>query len=80
MTHHDHEHHPPTGELSFEEKMAKRIEHWLKHNTDHADTYREWAGKARQNGMTEIGDLLDEIADKTLALNARFEAAAKLVK
>ncbi|MEE4355761.1 MAG: hypothetical protein V2I97_04780 [Desulfococcaceae bacterium] len=86
MTHHhdhehSHEHHHGSGaELSFAEKMCKLIEHWLKHNEDHADNYREWAEKARKEQMTDLGKILEEIAVMTVEMNRKFEAAASLVK
>ena len=40
---HSHEHahdhaHQTHDTLSFEEKMIKLLEHWIKHNDDHADS------------------------------------------
>ena len=75
--HHDHDSH---GELSFDEKMAKLINHWIKHNQDHALNYRNWAEKAKANGKDDAGVLLEAAADMSLAINAKFEAALALIK
>jgi len=41
MTHeHNHEIH---NSLTFDEKLVKLLEHWIKHNDDHAENYRDWA-------------------------------------
>lgn len=81
--HHDHHHHHDHdfhGELSFDEKIAKLIDHWIKHNQDHALNYRNWAEKAKANGKDDAGVLLEAAADMSLAINAKFEAALALVK
>ncbi|GBC64032.1 hypothetical protein DENIS_5032 [Desulfonema ishimotonii] len=77
--HHEHDHHQ-TGELSFEEKMVRLIDHWLGHNSDHAGNYRDWAEKARAHHMDDVAGLLEEVAEMTLAMTAKFEAAMKQVK
>ena len=74
--HHCHHHSADHNEsMSFDEKIKKIFEHWLKHNTDHAGTYNEWAQKARDNGLKEIGKILDEISSMTLEINKKFEQA-----
>jgi hypothetical protein len=70
--HHDHAHHPD-GTLSFEEKMIKLLEHWIKHNEDHADSYRDWAIKAQTHGMSEAGAVLEEVAAMTGNITGKFE-------
>jgi len=83
---HDHSHAPHThsqgqpGEMSFEEKMATLLDHWLKHNADHAENYREWAQKAAQNHMEDVGKLLEEMADMTMEMNRKLASAADLAK
>jgi hypothetical protein len=84
--HHDHDHHHhhhPAEEpsaLSFRQKFLKLLEHWLKHNDDHAAGYRDWAARARENGLTDAAALLEEAAGMTLEINRKFEAAAKVAK
>jgi len=75
--HHHHHHHSPDsqGELSFDEKMAKLLEHWIKHNQDHASNYRNWAEKAKANGKEKAGKFLLEAAQMSLATNDLFEKA-----
>jgi hypothetical protein len=82
MTHHEHHHHDHEvkSELTFDEKLIKLLEHWLKHNDDHAGNYRDWAEKARQNQLEAVGALLEDVCDLTAEINAKFESAAKLVR
>ncbi len=65
--------------LSFDEKMIKLLEHWIKHNDDHAETYRDWAQKAKEKNMREAGLLLEDAADMTLMISKKFEEAATLI-
>ncbi len=82
MTHHEHHHHDHEvkSELTFDEKLIKLLEHWLKHNDDHAGNYRDWAEKARQNQLEAVGALLEDVCDLTAEINAKFESAAELVR
>lgn len=84
MTHHHHHHghhdRDVKSELTFDEKLIKLLDHWLKHNEDHAGTYGDWAEKARQNQLDAVAALLEEVCDLTEDINAKFESAAKLVQ
>lgn len=77
--HHEHSH-GKAGEMPFEKKMAKLLDHWLKHNTDHAENYREWSRKASENQMEDVGKLLEELAVMTIEMNRKLESAAVLAK
>ncbi len=59
--------------------MIKLLEHWIKHNDDHAETYRDWAQKAKEKNMREAGLLLEDAADMTLMISKKFEEAATLI-
>lgn len=73
-------HHDTESNLSFEEKLVKILEHWLKHNIDHAETYKDWADKAREKGLNEAASLIENAADITAGLNEKFESAIDSVK
>ena len=84
MTHHDHHHHghhhhDVKSELTFEEKLIKLLDHWIKHNQDHAGTYGDWAGRAREHHLDAVADLLDEVCELTAKINTKFESAAEVV-
>ncbi len=81
MTHdHHHHHHDVKSDLTFEDKLIKLLEHWLKHNADHAGTYRDWAERARTNNLSQVGDLLDQVSDMSVDLNDKFREALELIK
>ena len=75
---HAHDHGTP-GTLSFPEKMAKLLDHWIQHNNDHASDYRSWAAKATAENLPEAAALLEEAADMTRQISEKFEAATKLM-
>ena len=76
----DHHHDPDShNEMPFDEKLLKMLNHWIKHNEDHASNYRNWAEKAKANGRKEAEALLDEAAVMSLAINERFQKALALI-
>ena len=80
MSQHDHLHpsghhdHPP-AELSFDEKLIKLLEHWIRHNQEHAKTYGDWAEKAAVDSKGEVSILLNEAVSLSMDLNRKFEKA-----
>jgi hypothetical protein len=76
MENHSHDHPDVEQPLSFEEKMAKLVAHWIRHNDDHAENYRKWAKKAKQHQLPETGDLLEKAAEMTDLISHKFKAAA----
>jgi hypothetical protein len=79
MTHHHKHDHEIQSTLSFDEKMIKLLEHWIKHNDDHAETYRDWAQKAKEKNMIEASSLLEDAAEMTLMISKKFEEASTLI-
>ena len=74
--HHHHQHdHDSHGALSLDSKLVKLLDHWIKHNEEHALNYRNWAQKAKANDKADAGVLLEEAAEMSLAINEKFEAA-----
>ena len=82
--HHDHDHHHGHAHshtpLSFPEKLAKILAHWIQHNDHHAADYRQWARDAREGGQAAVAELLDQAADLTDAISERFREAGDKVK
>ena len=75
MTHHHDHQHDVASDLSFEEKLIKLLEHWLKHNHDHAHTYDQWAERAKANDMPRVGALIDEIGELTRTIDEKIKEA-----
>ncbi len=76
MTHHHHHHeHDIKSDLSLQEKMIKLLNHWIKHNSEHADNYRNWAMIAKEENLEEVASLLEDAASLTLDISAKFKKA-----
>ena len=67
--------HDSRSDLPFDEKLLKLLNHWIKHNEDHALNYRNWVEKAKAKGKDETGVPIEEAAEMSLAINEKFEAA-----
>ena len=87
--HHDHDHdhdhhhghsHDAPDQMTFEEKMAKLLEHWIRHNDDHAQSYRDWAEKARTSHLADVAGQLDQVAEMTGEITVRFKQALAQLK
>jgi rubrerythrin len=70
MHHHDHNH-----AHSMNERIEKIITHWIKHNDDHIKNYKDWSDKASQENLSEVADLLNEVADMSLIINEKLNKA-----
>lgn len=77
---HSHDRHDAVDELSPKEKLLKLLEYWMKHNEEHARTYRQWAETAGAQSMPEVALRLKEAAEATVAVNRQFAAALELVR
>lgn len=74
---HDHSHNEP--EMTFPEKMGKLLDHWIRHNDDHAATYQGWADQARQQRLDAVADIIEEAAQMNRVMNAKFARAKTLL-
>ena len=76
-----HEHnHETHNSLTFDEKLVKLLEHWIKHNDDHAENYRDWAKKTKEKGMNDVGLLLEDAVDMTELISNKFKKALELIQ
>ncbi|MBI5062961.1 MAG: hypothetical protein HZB87_05755 [Desulfatitalea sp.] len=83
MGHHDHHQpghaHHDNHPMSFAEKGSKLIGHWIQHNSDHAQNYRQWAAEFRLNQLPQVAALLESAAELTLRINQTLDEAAIIV-
>ena len=76
-----HEHnHETHNSLTFDKKLVKLLEHWIKHNDDHAENYRDWAEKTKEKGMIDVDLLLQDAVDMTELMSNKFKKALELIK
>lgn len=76
---HNH-HHDIESSLTFHEKIVKMLEHWIKHNHEHAENYKKWADETKDNIGENVSVLLEDAKDLTLSINKNFEEALKVLK
>lgn len=73
-------HHKNQVTMTDEEKLIKLFEHWIKHNEDHAETYRNWAIKIKGKNLGKATAMLEEAVDMTLQINKKFQEASVFIK
>jgi hypothetical protein len=84
MGDHHHHHHGHGAEstentMTFEEKAAKLITHWIQHNNEHGQSYLRWAGDFRNQGFSDAADLLDVAEELTRQITSALTKAAGLI-
>jgi len=57
--HHDHDHGSEAAE-GDREKLKILINHWISHNTEHAQSLEEWIDKAGKMGLGQVAELLKD--------------------
>ena len=77
---HDHKHDDSSSALSEKEKLARILDHWVRHNSDHADNYMQWARKAKENNLQEVARCLEEAAKLTHSITEKFLQADRSLK
>jgi len=70
MHHHNHDH-----THSMSERIEKIISHWIKHNDDHIQNYKDWADKASEENLSEVSEILRDVADLSLSINEQLKKA-----
>ncbi len=79
--HHDHDSHPQSGQsLSFNEKGEKLLHHWMHHNEEHAQSYRQWAVEFRHHELEGAAALLDRAFELSQKINDALKEASILLK
>ena len=77
--HNDHSSEKLNQSMAFPEKAHKLIDHWVKHNDDHAQSYHQWADTFRLNGLESAAALLESAAELTRQINLALSEASHLV-
>jgi len=75
-----HHHHDGASSLTFHQKFEKILQHWIKHNQEHADNYIKWANDAGQHLGERFSAILNDAAELTKAMNKKFDEALKLLE
>ncbi len=90
--HHDSHHHENAGDhphdlpaeaavsISANEKLTIRLEHLVRHNKEHANSYRNLAGEAAELGADQASRLIAAAAENVARQNLDLEKALSLLK
>ncbi len=76
--HHGHHHgkeeraHSDSKPLTEHDKLLRMLEHWLRHNEEHATSYEMWSGRAKSLGEEEVQALLMEMANEARRQNEKL--------
>jgi len=55
------------------QRLQKRLEHWIGHNKEHAESFRKAAREAEEIGLAEVSRRLNEAAKRMDDLSALLE-------
>ncbi len=59
------------------ERLKKKLEHWVEHNKEHAESFRKAAGEAEEIGLGDVSKRLREAAKSMDELSKLLETAMK---
>jgi hypothetical protein len=83
------EHHHNHGHTHEEEKgatlndLAKLrilLPHWIEHNDEHAESFQEWAERARKLGQEETARWIKEAVERMAVCNEALAEAMKALE
>ena len=60
-------------------KLPIRLAFWIKHNTEHAQEFREWAQRTETSGLGKVAAKLEDAAVEMEKLNNHLQEALNLV-
>ena len=61
-------------------KLRILFPHWIEHNGEHAERFREWAGKARGMGLKRVARQIEKAVERMAACNEALSAALKALE
>jgi len=80
-TGHTHEHEEKVKAVPDDlAKLCILLPHWIEHNEEHAASFREWAGKAREMGLETVARQIEEAVERMATCNEALAAALKTLE
>lgn len=61
-------------------KLVVLLPHWSEHNAEHAEEFREWAGRAEAAGQTDAAQHIRAAADALKQANQALAAAMRALR
>ena len=62
------------------ERLAKLLPHWMGHNAEHADEFRQWAERAHAIGYAAAAAAIVRAAEALLQANAELDQATRALE
>jgi ferric-dicitrate binding protein FerR (iron transport regulator) len=56
-------------------RLQKKLEHWIAHNKEHAESFRKAAREAEEIGLVEVSKRLNEAATRMEEIASVLEVA-----
>jgi EAL domain-containing protein (putative c-di-GMP-specific phosphodiesterase class I) len=70
-----HKHKHDQTALNDLTKLHILLPHWIEHNAEHAESLREWAGRARELGLEAVAEQIEVAVERMTACNEALSAA-----
>jgi len=64
-------------ERDYRARLQILLDHWIKHNREHAEEFLEWAERAKGFGQGAVHDEIVEAAQRIGKVNESLSAALK---
>ena len=74
---HDHEAKAVSDDLA---KLRILLPHWIEHNEEHAESFREWAERARELGLEAVAKQMEVALGRMAACNQALSAALEALE
>jgi hypothetical protein len=71
----DHEHNQATHDDLA--KLCILLPHWIEHNEGHAESFQEWADRARELGLETVAKHIEVAVDRMTACSQALAAALR---
>ena len=65
--------------MPFPQKASRLLDHWIHHNDEHAQNYKNWAAEFRKHDMPAVAVLLESAAELTSQINLTLQQAAQQI-
>jgi len=65
--------------MNDQEKLRVLLVHWVEHNLEHAQEFRQWARRAEESGSEEAASKLEAAAQEMKVLNNSLQTALELL-
>jgi hypothetical protein len=76
---HNHSHEEGGGMNKDEKTLRVLLVHWVKHNDNHVEDFKQWSEKARKMGKGEAADYIDKAIEYMQKTNEMLMESKKYI-